>query len=76
MIVALAGVLELNLHEVSGVCIARHIGQPVVGIQLTVLSTYGMLAQSAVATSHYHEFFFHILFFNLQLLLYEKYYHL
>jgi hypothetical protein len=64
MIVALTGVLELNLHEVGRVGITGHVCQPIIGIQLTVLSTYGMLAQSAVATSHYHEFFFHILILN------------
>jgi hypothetical protein len=51
---------ELYLYKVGSIGIARHVGQPVVGIQLTILSTNGMLAQSAVTTGHNHEFFLHI----------------
>ena len=39
MIIALAGVLELNLHEVGALGVPRHVGKPVVGVQLTVLTS-------------------------------------
>jgi hypothetical protein len=65
VVVALAGMFELYLYQVGGIGISWYVGQPVVGVQLTILSTYGMLAQSAVATSHNHEFFLHIFRFFL-----------
>ena len=36
--------LELYFHEVGGVLVARHVSQPVVGIQLAVLSAYSLMA--------------------------------
>ena len=66
MVVAFAGVLELHFHEVGSVHVARHVGQPVVGVQLTVLTAHSLLAESTVATSSYFVFFFHIiLYFSL-----------
>ena len=38
MIVSLARILELHLHKVSVLLIARHVIQPVVSIELHVLS--------------------------------------
>ena len=53
VIISLAGMFELNFHQVSSFCIARHIGQPVVGVQLTILTAYSMFAESSVAACHY-----------------------
>jgi hypothetical protein len=44
MIVAFTGMVELNLYQVCGVGVAWHIGQPVVSIQLTILSAYSIFA--------------------------------
>ncbi len=41
VVVAFARVLELHLDEVGGLSIARHVGQPVVGVELSVLSSDG-----------------------------------
>ena len=61
VVIALAGVLELHLHEVGRFLVARHVGQPVVGVELAVLSAYCLVAESAVAAGPYFIFFFHIL---------------
>ena len=61
VIVCLACVLELHLHEVGALCVAWHVGQPVVGVQLSVLSSDGGGAQSAVTAGTYGVFF---LFFH------------
>ena len=53
MVVAFTGVLELHLHQVGIVHIAWHVSQPVIGVQLSVLSSYGFFAESTVAASHY-----------------------
>ena len=42
VVIALACMLELHLHQIRRVGIPWHVGQPVVGIQLTVLSSDGM----------------------------------
>jgi hypothetical protein len=44
MVISLTGVLELNFHKVSGLRIARHVGKPVVGVQLTILTAYCLMA--------------------------------
>ena len=44
MVVALAGMLELNFDEVCVVSIPRYVGKPVVSIQLAVLTSYGLMA--------------------------------
>jgi hypothetical protein len=49
VVIALASVLELNLHEVSILSIARHVGQPVVGVQLSVLTPTSLMTESTVA---------------------------
>ena len=59
MVVALTGVLELHFHKVCGIDVARHVSQPVVSVQLTVLSTYGVLAKSTVTAGFHHIVFFH-----------------
>ena len=53
VIVSLSGVLELHLNEVGSVGISRHVGKPVVGVELFVLSADGFSAQSAVAIAAY-----------------------
>ena len=45
--------LELYFDEVGVVGVARDVGQPVVGVQLTVLPPYSLMAESAVATGLY-----------------------
>ena len=44
MVVPFAGVLELHLHQVGTLLISRHVGQPVVGVQLTVLASACLFA--------------------------------
>ena len=44
VVVSLPGVLELHLHEVGGVLVSWHVGQPVVGVKLPVLAPYGFAA--------------------------------
>ena len=64
VVVSFAGVLELYLYEVCGLHVARHVSQPVIGVQLSVLSTYGLMTESSVA-AHFHNMFFclfHIFF--------------
>jgi hypothetical protein len=61
MVIALARMLELYLYQVSGIGIAWHISEPVVGVQLTILTSDGMFAEPSVATGFYFEFFFHFL---------------
>ena len=60
VVISLAGVLELNLHQVGVFNVAWHIGQPIVGVQLSVLAPYGLMAESAVTAGHYRIVFFHI----------------
>jgi hypothetical protein len=50
--------LELHLYQVGGILIARHVSQPVVGVQLAVLSPYSLMAQASVASHLYDMFFF------------------
>ena len=50
MEIALAGMLELHLHQVCGLSISRHICEPVVGVQLAILTAYSRPAQSTVAS--------------------------
>ena len=58
VVVTLAGILKLNLHQVGALGIARHIGQPVVGVQLVILPATSTSAQATVAACH--DFQFHI----------------
>jgi hypothetical protein len=55
---------ELYLYQVGGIDIAWHVGEPVVGIQLSVLPAYSLVAQASVAAHHDVMFvtFLHILF--------------
>ena len=56
VVVSLARILELHLYEVGLVGVARHVGQPVVGVQLSVLASAGLAAESSVAAAGYLEF--------------------
>ena len=56
MIVALACVLELHLHKVGLVRVSRNVVQPVVCVELPVLSSASSVAQSVVAVACYLEF--------------------
>jgi hypothetical protein len=53
VVITFPGMLELYLHEVGGVHVARDIGQPVIGIELSVLPAYGLVTQASVASHHY-----------------------
>ena len=44
MVISLAGMLELYLHQIRRVLIARHVSQPVVGVELSILSAYSLMA--------------------------------
>ncbi len=59
VIISLAGILELHLHEVGALSIAWDIGKPIVSVQLSVLSAHGLAAKSTVASMPHSEF--HIL---------------
>ena len=70
MIISLAGIFELHLHEVGALGIARYVGKPVVGIQLAVLATSGFTTKSTVTTmphSEFHIFVIHAAFFKLRI---------
>ena len=56
VIISLTGILELYLHEVSTFSIARYIGKPVVCVELSVLSSYALSAQTTVAAVTHPEF--------------------
>ena len=56
VVVSLSGMLELHLHQVCGVSIARHVSQPVVGVELFVLSADGIFAKPSVAVAAYSYF--------------------
>ena len=73
VIVAFAGVLKLHLHQVGRLSVARHVGQPVVGVQLAVLSSHGSAAESAVTTCTY--LVCSLFLFHLYLFLNEQYNH-
>ena len=60
MVISLAGMFELHFHQVGRFCIARDVGQPVVGVQLPVLSADGLHAQPSVTSCN--EFVFCLLF--------------
>ena len=44
VIISLAGMLKLHLDEVGGVGVSWHVCQPVVGVQLLVLSSHRYMA--------------------------------
>ena len=69
VVVTLARVLELHLHEVGVLVVARYVVQPVVGVQLHVLSSASVVVQSAVGVARYLELhIFEILHCDLCLL--------
>ena len=55
VVVTLARVLELHLHEVSVLVVARHVVQPVVCVELHVLSSASVVVQSAIGVTRYLE---------------------
>ena len=56
VVVALAGVFKLYLHEICALLVAWHVGQPVVGVELLVLSSASTVAEASVAVACYLEF--------------------
>ena len=56
VVISLTGILELYLHEVSTFSIAGYIGKPVVCVELSVLSSYALSAQTTVAAVTHPEF--------------------
>ena len=63
VVVTFAGVLELHFHKVGALGVARHVGKPVVGVELLVLTAYGAAAEATVAAGAEHEL--HILVIHL-----------
>ena len=64
VIVTLACVLELHLYEIGILLVARHVIQPVVGVELSVLPAASAVAEPAVGIAGYMEL--HVLeFFHL-----------
>ena len=68
VVVALACVLELHFHEVCVFVVAGHVGQPVVGVELVVLSAHGASAEPSVAGVCYFVFQVLIVHFILWLM--------
>ena len=58
MVITFARVLELHLHKVGRCVVARHVSQPVVGVQLVVLSSTTTAAQATVGAAP--QLIFHI----------------
>ena len=52
MVVSLAGVFELHLDEVAFLFVTRYVGQPVVGIQLVILSAAAFAADGLSDSGH------------------------
>ena len=53
VIVSLACILELHLHQIGRVCVAGHVGQPVVGVELPVLPAHAGMAEPPAAARAY-----------------------
>ena len=53
VVIPFSRILELHFHKVGVVGIARHVVQPVVGVQLVVLPTAAAATESAVAVVGY-----------------------
>ena len=65
VVISLTGILELYLHEVSTFSIAGYIGKPVVCVELFVLSSYALSAQTTVAAVTHPEFHIFVIHDNL-----------
>ena len=59
MVISLSGILELHFYEVGALGITWHVCEPVVCVQLSVLSSHRLAAESSVAAVPQSEF--HIL---------------
>ena len=53
VVVTLAGILELHLYQVCRLSIARHVGQPIIGVELFVLPADATATQTTVASGTY-----------------------
>ena len=73
VVVTLSCVLELYLHEVCALGIARYVGKPVVCVQLSVLSAYCTSAESSVATIEHSEFHILVIHDDLIIIMYIVY---
>ena len=71
VIICLSGVLKLHFHKVCAFGIARHIGKPVVCVQLSVLASYCLAAETSVATIPHSEFHILVIHNNLILIMYN-----
>lgn len=56
VIISLAGVLKLHLNKVGALGVARNVGQPVVSVELAVLTAASSQTQTTVAPVVYKEF--------------------
>ena len=68
VVVSLACILELHLNEVGFVGVSRHVGQPVVGVELSVLSSTGFRTESSVGS--HGDFEFHIFEVHVSIFIY------
>ncbi len=56
VIISLSGILKLHFHQVGAFSIAWHIGKPVVCVELSVLTSYSLAAETSVAAIPHSEF--------------------
>ena len=53
VVVSLACMLELHLNQIGGAWVSGHVGKPVVSVQLLVLASHSLVAQSSVTAYSY-----------------------
>jgi hypothetical protein len=53
MVIAFSRVLKLHLYEVCALSISRHVGKPVIGIELLVLPAHSASAKTAATACTY-----------------------
>ena len=73
VIVTLTCMFKLHLYQVGVFGIAWYVSQPVVGVQLSVLTTYGLMAESSVTSDLDRHFFVVIshIYFNYSLFIFH-----
>ena len=65
MVISLSGILELHFHKVGAFCVTWYVCEPVVCVQLSVLSSYALSAQTTVAAVTHPEFHIFVIHDNL-----------
>jgi hypothetical protein len=56
--IILSGILELHFNQIGHLIVTWHISQPVICIQLFVLSSYSLYAQASLTATTYKFFHF------------------